>query len=161
LTELMSKPSDPDSGDTVPRNVWKRTPDIEAMNRRCAGTLVDHLGMRLVDVGPDWLRGTLPVDDRTKQPLGLLHGGATAALVETLGSVAAAWAVDEQHYCVGIEINVNHIRSARSGQVIGTARAIQTGRRIQVWQVDVEDEAGRLISTGRLTLAVLQRDTAH
>lgn len=151
-------PSEKDHG--IAASVWKRTPDVDDMMRRCAGTMVDHLGMVLVDAGPDWLRGTMPVDERTKQPLGLLHGGATAALVETLGSVAAAWAVDEHHYCVGIEINVNHIRSARSGQVTGTARAIQAGRRIQVWQVDVVDEAGRLISTGRLTLAVLKRDTA-
>lgn len=150
----------PDGYKSTPAAVWKRTPDIDDMNRRCAGTMVDHLGMVFLEVGPDWLRGTMPVDDRTKQPLGLLHGGATAALVETLGSVAAAWAVDEQHYCVGIEINVNHIRSARSGLVTGTARAIQAGRRIQVWQVDVADDAGRLVSTGRLTLAVLRRDTA-
>lgn len=156
----MPKPPLPDAGNPDMRTVWKREPDVAAMNERCVGTMVEHLGMVLTDVGPDWLRGTMPVDARTKQPLGLLHGGATAALVETLGSVAAAWAVDEDHYCVGIEINVNHIRSTRSGQVIGMARAIQAGRRIQVWQVDVEDEAGRLISTGRLTLAVLQRDTA-
>lgn len=135
--------------------VWKREVDVVAMNERCAGTMVEHLGIEITEVGDDWVRGTMPVDGRTKQPLGLLHGGATAALVETLGSVAGAWAVDEAHYCVGVEINANHIRSVRSGTVTGTATAINAGRRIQVWQVDVRDEEGRLVSTGRLTLAVL------
>lgn len=136
-------------------HVWKREVDREAMNERCADTMVHHLGIVITEVGTDYVRGTMPVDHRTKQPLGLLHGGATAALIETLGSVAGAWAVDEEHFCVGVEINANHIRSARSGTVTGTARAVQTGRRIQVWQIDVEDDSGNLISTGRLTLAVL------
>ena len=125
------------------------------MNARCVSTMVDHLGIVITEAGDDYVRGTMPVDERTIQPLGLLHGGATAALIETLGSVAGAWAVDEEHYCVGVEINANHIRSARSGTVTGTATAVNAGRRIQVWQVEVVDEAGRLVSTGRLTLAVL------
>jgi len=136
--------------------VWKRDVDVAAMNARCARTMVDHLGIVITEVGDDYVRGTMPVDERTIQPLGLLHGGATAALIETLGSVAGAWAVDEEHYCVGVEINANHIRSVRSGNVTGTATAVNAGRRIQVWQVEVFDEEGRLVSTGRLTLAVLQ-----
>lgn len=135
--------------------VWKRDVDVAAMNARCVSTMVDHLGIVITEAGDDYVRGTMPVDERTIQPLGLLHGGATAALIETLGSVAGAWAVDEEHYCVGVEINANHIRSARSGTVTGTATAVNAGRRIQVWQVEVVDEAGRLVSTGRLTLAVL------
>lgn len=136
--------------------MWKRDVDVAAMNARCARTMVDHLGIVITEVGDDYVRGTMPVDERTIQPLGLLHGGATAALIETLGSVAGAWAVDEEHYCVGVEINANHIRSVRSGNVTGTATAVNAGRRIQVWQVEVFDEEGRLVSTGRLTLAVLQ-----
>lgn len=135
--------------------VWKRDVDVAAMNDRCAHTMVQHLGIVITEAGDDYVMGTMPVDERTIQPLGLLHGGATAALIETLASVAGAWAVDSEHYCVGVEINANHIRSARTGFVTGTAKAVNAGRRIQVWQVEVIDEAGRLVSTGRLTLAVL------
>src|SRR5512135_1619143 len=109
------------------------------------GDLASHLDIQLTEVGPDYLRGTMPVDARTRQPFGLLHGGASVSLAETLGSMAANFCVDTaKYYCVGQEINANHIRSARSGRVTGTARPIHLGSRSQVWDIRIEDESGRL-----------------
>jgi 1,4-dihydroxy-2-naphthoyl-CoA hydrolase len=122
-----------------------------------ARDLAHHLGIELTAVGPDFLSGTLPVDERTRQPFGLLHGGASVALAETLGSVAANLCVDSTKvYCVGQEINANHVRSARSGRVTGTARPIHLGSRSQVWDIRIEDEAGRLVCISRLTMSVIE-----
>ena len=117
----------------------------------------DRIGIRFIDIGPDYLTASMPVDERTHQPLGLLHGGASAALIETLGSVGATWSVGAEEYCVGVEINANHVRSARSGKVVGTAKPIHRGSRIHVWQVDIRSEDGKMVSTGRITLAVMKR----
>jgi 1,4-dihydroxy-2-naphthoyl-CoA hydrolase len=118
--------------------------------------LAAHLEIRLSELGPDYLRGTMPVDHRTRQPFGLLHGGASVALAETLGSVAANYCVDmARFYCVGQEINANHLRAVRSGKVTGTARPIHLGGRSQVWDIRIEDEAGRLSCVSRLTMSVL------
>lgn len=121
------------------------------------GDLAAQLDIQLTEVGPDYLRGTMPVDARTRQPFGLLHGGASVSLAETLGSMAANFCVDtSKFYCVGQEINANHIRSARSGRVTGTARPIHLGNRSQVWDIRIEDEAGRLVCISRLTMSVIE-----
>jgi len=122
------------------------------------GNLGEHLGMVFTEVGPDYIKGTMPVDHRTKQPYGLLHGGASVALAETLGSVGAAMVVDHQTYiCVGQEINANHLRSVRSGLVTGTARPIHIGASSQVWEIKIHDEHDHLVCISRLTVAVLKR----
>lgn len=119
--------------------------------------LAAHLGIRITEVGDDYLRGTMPVDDRTRQPFGLLHGGASVALAETLGSAASNLCVDlSRFYCVGQEINANHVRPVRSGRVTGTARPIHLGSRSQVWEIRIEDETGRLSCISRLTMSVLE-----
>jgi 1,4-dihydroxy-2-naphthoyl-CoA hydrolase len=119
--------------------------------------LGSHLGIQVTEVGPDFLRGTMPVDARTRQPFGLLHGGASMTLAETLGSIASNFCVDaSRFYCVGQEINANHLRSVRSGRVTGTARPIHLGGRSPVWDIRIEDEAGRLTCISRLTMSVLE-----
>ena len=132
--------------------IWKKEISVDILNSRNEDTLMGSLGIEVTEVGPDWIRARMPVDGRTKQPFGLLHGGATAALVETLGSMGASWAMPPDQFGAGLEINTNHIRAMRSGWVHGTARPLQTGSRIHVWQVDVEDESGRQTATGRITL---------
>jgi len=122
------------------------------------GNLGEHLGMEFTEIGPDYIKGTMPVDHRTKQPYGLLHGGASVALAETLGSVGAAMVVDHTEYiCVGQEINANHLRSVRSGIVTGTAKPIHIGSSSQVWEIKIHDERDHLVCISRLTVAVLKR----
>jgi 1,4-dihydroxy-2-naphthoyl-CoA hydrolase len=126
-----------------------------------AATLVEHLGMQVTEVGDDYLRGTMPVDSRTRQPSGLLHGGASVALAESLGSLGAVWCVDRSRYtCVGQEINANHLRAAREGFVTGTARPFHLGSRSHVWGIEIRDEAERLVCVSRITMAVLERAPA-
>lgn len=130
--------------------------DIDAINARARGSLVEHVGIVITAAGDDWLRGTMPVDARTRQPYGLLHGGASVVLAETLGSVAGGLCVDPATQAVvGLEINANHLRAAREGVVTGTARAIHVGRSTQVWEIRIENEAGKLVCISRLTLAVI------
>ena len=124
----------------------------------CQGTLVDHLGIELTEVGPDYLAGKMPVDRRTKQPMGLLHGGASVALAETLGSLAANLHVDQRtQACVGLEINANHLRSVREGYVYGRATAVHIGRSTQVWEIRISTEAGELACISRITMAVIEK----
>src|ERR1700726_2840793 len=119
-------------------------------------TLGGHLGMEFTEVGEDFLKGRMPVDHRTRQPYGLLHGGASVALAETLGSTGATMCIDPNEYqCVGQEINANHVRSARAGLVTGTARPVHLGGRSQVWIIDIVNDAGNLVCTSRLTLAII------
>ena len=134
-------------------------PDItlDILNGWSEGTLMQPLGIAFTEIGPDYLRGTMPVDARTHQPYGLLHGGASAALAETLGSTAAGMCVGEGEGVVGIEINANHLRGVREGTVTGTARPLHVGRSTQVWEIRIEDEAGQLACISRLTLAVIRR----
>ena len=130
--------------------------DINAINARAQGSLVEHVGIVITAAGDDWLRGTMPVDARTRQPYGLLHGGASVVLAETLGSMAGGLCVDPATQAVvGLEINANHLRAAREGVVTGTARAIHVGRSTQVWEIRIENEAGKLVCISRLTLAVI------
>jgi 1,4-dihydroxy-2-naphthoyl-CoA hydrolase len=120
--------------------------------------MVEHIGIEFTEIGDDFIRGTMPVDGRTHQPYGLLHGGASVALAETLGSTGATMCVDTEEYqCVGQEINANHVRAARNGLVTGTARPVHLGGRTQVWVIDIVNEAGKLVCTSRLTVAVIRR----
>lgn len=116
--------------------------------------------MRVIEVGDDWLRGTMPVDARTKQPFGLLHGGASVALAETLGSLAGNLCLDAGEIAVGLDINANHVRAITEGEVIGTARALHIGRTTHVWEIRIEDARARLVCISRLTLAVVPRQAS-
>ena len=136
---------------------FRRTITLEALNALSRGTAMEPLGIVFTDIGADYLRGTMPVDARTRQPYGLLHGGASALLAETLGSTAGGLCVDEGQGVVGIEINANHLAGVRSGLVTGTARPLHVGRSTQVWEIRIEDEGGRLACVSRLTLAVVAR----
>ena len=138
--------------------IWKTLRSVEELNSGGLGTMVEHLGMRFTEIGDDFVRGTMPVDSRTSQPYGLLHGGASVALAETLGSTGATMCVDTtQFLCLGQEINANHVRAARGGLVTGTARPVHLGGRTQVWTIDIRDDAGNLVCTSRLTIAIIRR----
>ncbi|WP_369935685.1 hotdog fold thioesterase [Xanthomonas tesorieronis] len=132
--------------------------DLDALNAAARDTLIAHLGIVFTEAGPDWLRATMPVDARTLQPYGLLHGGASVVLAETLGSSAGNLCVGPDRICVGLEINANHLRAARTGVVTGTARPLHVGRATQVWEIRIEDAAGKPVCVSRLTLAVIARD---
>ena len=129
---------------------------IEELNRLSQGTLIEHLGIVFTAAGGDWLQATMPVDPRTRQPYGLLHGGASVVLAETLGSTAGNLCVDTaSQICVGLEINANHLRATRTGSVTGTARALHVGRTTQIWEIRIDNEAGKPVCISRLTLAVV------
>jgi len=135
--------------------IWSVEPSLDLLNATSSRTMVSRLGIEFTEVGEDWLSARMPVDEKTHQPLGLLHGGASAALAETLGSVAGSFVVDpRQAYVMGLALNANHVRPVRQGWVRGTARPIHLGQTTQVWQVRIEDEDGRLVSIARLTLVV-------
>lgn len=128
--------------------------DIQPLGKNTMG---EHLGMVFTELGDDYLKATMPVDHRTKQPYGLLHGGASVALAETLGSVGAALTVDpEKMICVGQEINANHLRSVREGLVTGIAKPVHIGTSSQVWEIKIYDEREKLVCISRLTVAVLK-----
>lgn len=138
--------------------IWKIRPDTVAVSQMQEHTIAGVLGIRITEFGDDFVRGTMPVDRRTHQPMGILHGGASVVLAESLGSLAANLCVDaSKQYCVGLDINANHIRAVRSGVVTGTARPVHLGRTTQVWEIRIEDEAGKLVCLSRLTMAVLER----
>ena len=123
--------------------------------------LPNHLGIEFTEIGPDFLRARMPVDGRTRQPFGILHGGASVALAETLGSIGAALVIDRaKQRCVGQEINANHIRAATEGYVIGTARPVHIGRRSHVWEIHIHDEKERLVCISRITMFILDREPA-
>jgi 1,4-dihydroxy-2-naphthoyl-CoA hydrolase len=139
-------------------SIWRSPHSLIELNAGRPGTLIEHLGIEFTEVGDDYIRATMPVDGRTRQPYGLLHGGASVALAETLGSMGAAMCVDAKEYqCVGQEINANHMRAARSGLVTGTARPVHLGGRTQVWGMEIVNEAGKLVCISRLTVAVIRR----
>lgn len=132
---------------------------LDSLNALNQGSMAAHLGIRITALTGNSVTGTMPVDERTRQPFGLLHGGASGVLVETLGSMASALLIDwEKQAAVGTELNVTHLRAARSGHVTGTARLVRAGRRLHVWQVDIVDDADRPVATGRLTTMVVARD---
>jgi 1,4-dihydroxy-2-naphthoyl-CoA hydrolase len=130
-------------------------PQLQALS---PGTMGGVLGIEFTEIGENFLKARMPVDERTRQPYGLLHGGASVALAETLGSVASAYVVDQsQYYCVGLEINANHMRGVREGYVVGTASPLHLGKTTHVWDIRIHDEKGNLICISRLTVAILRR----
>lgn len=139
-------------------SIWIMPISIESVSKRNQGTMLEHLGIEFIDLGDDFLTARMPVDERTRQPLGIMHGGASCVLAESVGSTAANYCVDQaKHYCVGLDINTNHIRSAKSGWVIGKATPFHIGRSTQVWHIEIKNEEGKLVSVNRLTMAVMQR----
>ncbi|MFN6171474.1 MAG: hotdog fold thioesterase [Burkholderiales bacterium] len=138
-------------------SIWFHRPTLEQLNR-AAPTLDRNLGIEYVEVGDDYLKATMPVDHRTRQPMGLLHGGASVALAETLGSAGAFLCVDSNAFSiVGLEINVNHVRAVRSGLVTGTAKPIHIGRTTQLWEIRITNEVDKLVCISRITIAVLEK----
>ncbi|MDE2139463.1 MAG: hotdog fold thioesterase [Gammaproteobacteria bacterium] len=141
-------------------SIWLNPITVDDLNKYQQQSLVTHLGIRYTEVGEDYLKATMPVDARTKQPAGILHGGASATLAETLGSTGANLVVDRSKtLCVGLELNCNHIRAMREGQVTGTARPLHIGRTTQVWEISITDDQERLVCVSRITMAVLDRST--
>ncbi|MCA3001227.1 MAG: hotdog fold thioesterase [Burkholderiales bacterium] len=138
-------------------SIWFHRPTLEQLNR-AAPTLDRNLGIEYVEVGDDYLKATMPVDHRTRQPMGLLHGGASVALAETLGSAGAFLCVDSNAFSiVGLEINANHVRAVRSGLVTGTAKPIHIGRTTQLWEIGITNEVDKLVCISRITIAVLEK----
>ncbi len=138
--------------------IWMQEATVEELNKISENTMVSHLGIEFTDIGNDYLSAKMPVDYFTQQPDRLLHGGASVALAETLGSVAANLCIDRQKKrCVGLDINANHIRSAKSGFVTGVTRAIHLGASTQIWEIRITNERNSLICIARLTMAVLDR----
>jgi 1,4-dihydroxy-2-naphthoyl-CoA hydrolase len=138
--------------------IWFGNPTPELINQQQAGSCAPSLGFVMTEIGADFVRGTLPVLAHTRQPYGILHGGASVLLAETLGSIAATLVIDpETKICLGQEINANHLRAVREGLVTGTARPYHLGGRSQVWGIEIRDAAGRLSCVSRLTIAVVDR----
>jgi 1,4-dihydroxy-2-naphthoyl-CoA hydrolase len=137
-------------------SLWKQPTDLARINAWSAHTMMQTLDIRISAIGDDWLQGTMPVDHRTHQPYGLLHGGASVVLAETLGSTAAMLTLDpEKELAVGLDINANHVRGVRSGSVTGTARMLHLGRTTQIWEIRIENEEGALVCISRITMAVI------
>lgn len=141
--------------------IWfKEEFSLEKMTGMSAGTMGEYIGIEWVEVGENFLKAKMPVDHRTKQPYGLLHGGASCVLAETIGSVASALVIDpSKYYCVGLEINANHIRSARAGYVTGVASPLHIGATTHVWDIKIYDEREKLVCVSRLTVAILKRQS--
>lgn len=139
-------------------SIWFGNPTLAEIAAMGAPSMVEHLGIAYTAITENSITAKMPVDQRTRQPFGLLHGGASVALAETLGSVAANLCVDPAHkVCVGLEINANHVRSVREGYIWGTTTPIHIGSSTQIWQIEIRDERGKLVCISRLTVAVLDR----
>ncbi|HEX6224704.1 MAG TPA: hotdog fold thioesterase [Chryseolinea sp.] len=137
--------------------IFKGSVTIEALNKMSRNTLAEHLGIEFLEIGDDFLVAKMPVNAKTQQPLGLLHGGASVALAETLGSVAATLCVEESRFCVGLEINANHVKAARDGFVTGTTKPIHIGRQTQIWETRILNDSSELVCISRITIAVLEK----
>ena len=136
--------------------IWKQAASVESLTAIQKNTAVDHLGIEFLEVGDDFIRARVPVDARTCQPYGLLHGGASVVLAESVGSMASYLCIDaSKFYCVGLEVNANHLRGVRSGRVTAVARAIHIGRTTQVWDIRLTTEDGKASCVSRLTMAVV------
>lgn len=136
-------------------HIWKKALDLPRLNERGKNTMAEVLGIEFTAFDDDSLTARMPVDARTIQPMGIMHGGASCALAETVGSTAANFCLDEGYYCVGLDINVNHLRAMRNGFVIATAKPFHLGRSTQVWGINIVNEEGKMVSVSRLTMAVL------
>ena len=137
--------------------IWTIPVTIEEINHRCRNTLSDHLGIEFVEIGSDYMAARMSIDRRTLQPMGIMHGGSTAALAETVGSAAANYCVEKGKICVGLDLNINHIRTMRSGFVIAIAKPLHLGKTTQVWEIKITNEAEQLVSAARLTIAILAK----
>lgn len=138
--------------------IWHQPFTLEQAQQRVVGTMIDHIGIEITEVGEDFLKATMPVDHRTVQPMRILHGGASVTLAETLGSLAATLVIDsEKKFCVGLDINANHIRAVKSGFVTGIAKPLHIGSSTQVWSIEIKDEENRLVCISRITMAILDR----
>lgn len=139
--------------------VWFEEPDLEKIKSQFPGTIIGHIGIELLEIGPDYLKGRMPVDQRTIQPVGILHGGASVVLAETLGSLAAGLCVDRRKKrAVGLEINANHLRSVNRGFVYGVAQPVRIGKTTQVWDIRISNEEGQLTCISRITMAVIEQE---
>lgn len=139
-------------------HIWRTKPTLELLNASAKGTLAGLIGIEFTEIGDDYIRARMPVDARTHQPFGILHGGASAALAETLGSMAGAFCADaEAKRVVGLELNCNHVRPVREGFVYGTARPLHLGGSTQIWDIRIRNGEDKLVAVARLTLAVLER----
>lgn len=152
------RPATPSSTEaSVPARLWRRETTTQALQALHVGTVVEHLGIEFTEVGDQHLSARMPVDTRTRQPYGMLHGGASVVLAETLGSVAAILCLPPEQVAVGLEVNANHVRAARDGWVTGRVTPIHVGRSTHVWQIEVRDARERLVCTSRITMSVLER----
>ena len=140
-------------------SIWfNKELSIDHFDQLGKNTMGEYIGIEFTELGDDFLKARMPVDHRTKQPYGLLHGGASCVLAETIGSVASAMVIDHSaFYCVGLEINANHVRSAREGYVMGVAKPLHLGKATQVWDIKIYDEKEKLVCVSRLTVAILPR----
>ena len=139
-------------------SIWKWTPGPAGAQPAALGSMSAHIGLKVAEIGDDFVRGTMPVDQKTMQPYGRLHGGASVVMAEELGSFAANLCLDpNEAFAVGLDINANHLRGVTSGSVTGTARPVHIGRTTQVWQIHIEDDAGKLVCLSRLTMAVVSK----
>ncbi|MEM6737307.1 MAG: hotdog fold thioesterase [Bacteroidota bacterium] len=140
------------------KRIFPENLSLDAVNSMGKGCMIAHLGIHFIEAGDNYLKATMPVDHRTKQPLGLLHGGASVALAETMGSVGAALCLDlNKQYAVGLEINANHIKPAKEGVVTGYASPIHIGTRTHVWNIEIKNSESQLIAMSRITMAILDR----
>ena len=138
--------------------IWKIPITVEEINHRCRNTLCDHLGIEFIEIGDEHMTARMPVDQRTHQPMGIVHGGATAALAETVASAAANCSVEKGKVCLGLDLNINHIRAVSSGFVIAVTKPLHLGRSTQVWEIKITNEAKQLVSAARLTIAIIAKD---
>ena len=136
--------------------IWKIPPDVNKINKMSRNTMLEQIDIKFTETGDDFIKATMPVNHRTHQPMGILHGGASVALAETLGSVASHLIIDHSKYfCVGLEINANHIRSKKNGVVTGVAKPVHLGAKTHIWEIKIVDENDKLICISRLTMAIL------
>lgn len=137
-------------------SIWKNKLSLEDFSQSSRNTMIEWLDIKIVEIGDDYVKASMPVDHRTHQPMGLLHGGASVVLAETVGSLASSLMVEPGHYCLGLDINANHLRGVRSGLVYAIARPIHVGRTTQVWDIRISDEDEKPVCISRLTMAVIK-----
>ncbi len=141
--------------------IWKREITVEMLNGTGKNTMLEAIGIRFTECGDDYIKATMPVDKRTHQPYGILHGGASVSLAETMGSTASFFVLppEDDRWCVGIEINANHIRSVTEGEVTGTVRPVHLGRSLHVWEIKITEDSDKLVCVSRLTVSVIPKRT--
>jgi 1,4-dihydroxy-2-naphthoyl-CoA hydrolase len=137
-------------------SIWKQQATLAEINELCKGTMCEHVGMVVTELGPDYIKATLPVDERTRQHMGIIHGGASVVLAETIGSIGSGLCCPEGYYIVGLDINANHLRAGRPPYVTGTARPLHIGSSTMVWEIKITDVNDKLVCIARLTCAVLK-----